>query len=232
MPARGRSPRARPCAARGLHAKQTSHVRERKHEIDIAPRESRVGSITLLLMLGTSRCSGLVGSIALLAAVAGPAHAEGRFGPHDVRTLFVIGKNTDRNEVQYGIRLDKDCVPVGDEPIYPYWRQYEKGPEVTADLNWLDKTGYGIKDQRVEKRAPGSSKVVMRLRATSERLIAVLVRKEGAACAADPIAYIAATPAKLQRIHVQLSGPLSIDWIDIRGLRADNGQPINERAKP
>src|SRR5262249_16926572 len=153
-------------------------------------------------------------------------------GPYDVRTLFVIGKNTDRNEVQYGIRLDADCVPVGEEPIYAYWRQYEKGPEVTEDLNFLDKTGYGIKSQKVERRSPAGSRVVLRLRAASARSIAIDVRKAENACVADPIAFISATPARLQRIHVQLSGPLSVDYIELRGVRVDNRQPIVERTKP
>src|SRR5579862_229788 len=77
-----------------------------------------------------------------------------RFGPTDVQTLFVIGKNLDRNEVQYGIRLDKDCVPVGKEPLYAYWRQFEKGPNVTEDLNFLDRTVYGIGGQWVTERSP------------------------------------------------------------------------------
>jgi hypothetical protein len=182
-------------------------------------------------MLRTSARAGTAFGLLLGLASMGPARAEGRFGPYDVRTLFGIGKNTDRNEVQYGIRLDKDCLPVGEEPIYAYWRQYEKGPEVTADLNWLDKTGYGIKDQRVAERSAAGSKVLMRLRATSDRTIAVLVRKEGSACVAEPVAFIAGTPARLSHIHVQLSGPLSIDWIDIRGVGKDN-KPIVERAKP
>jgi hypothetical protein len=160
------------------------------------------------------------------------AHAEGRFGPHDVRTLFVIGKNTDRNEVQFGIRLDADCVPVGDEPVYPYWRQFEKGPDVTEDLNFLDKTGYGIKNQKVEQRSASGSKVVMRLRAASDRSIAIYVRKEDKACVAEPLAFIQGTSARLQRIHVQLSGPLSVSYIELRGVRVDNKQPITERAKP
>jgi hypothetical protein len=165
-------------------------------------------------------------------ALAPLAHANGRFGPHDVRTMFVIGKNTDRNEVQFGIRLDADCVPVGDEPVYPYWRQYEKGPDVTEDLNFLDKTGYGIKSQTVEQRSPSGSKVVMRLRATSSRTIAIYTRKDGNACVAEPLSNISGVAARLQRIHVQLSGPLSVSYIDISGIRTDNGQPIVERAKP
>jgi hypothetical protein len=167
-----------------------------------------------------------------LSLAAPIAHAEGRFGPYDVRTLFVIGKNTDRNEVQYGIRLDAECVPVGDEPIYAYWRQYEKGPEVTEDLNFLDKTGYGIKSQKVEQRSPSGSRVVLRLRAASDRTIGIDVRKEGKACVADTLAFISGTASRLQRIHVQLSGPLSIDYIELRGVRADNKQPIVERTKP
>jgi hypothetical protein len=167
-----------------------------------------------------------------LSVLVPAAHAEGRFGPHDVRTIFVIGKNTDRNEVQYGIRLDADCVPVSEEPIYAYWRQYEKGPEVTEDLNFLDKTGYGIKKQKVEERKASGSKVVLTLRATSDRPIAVYLRKEKNACVAEPLTYISGTSARLERIHVQLSGPLSVSYIEIRGVRSDNKQPIVERAKP
>jgi hypothetical protein len=170
--------------------------------------------------------------VSLVAPAA--AHAEGRFGPYDVRTIFVIGKNTDRNEVQFGIRLDADCVPVGDEPVYPYWRQFEKGPDVTEDLNFLDKTGYGIKSQKVERPAPAGTtgRVVLRLRAASDRTIAIDVRKEGKACVADALTFLSGTAARLQRIHVQLSGPLSVDYLELRGVRVDNKQPIVERAKP
>jgi len=177
--------------------------------------------------------AGVAGLGLLLAVCAAPlARAEGRFGPNDVRTMFVIGKNTDRNQVQFGIRLDADCVPIGNEPIYPYWRQFEKGPEVTEDLNFLDRTGYGIKNQRVEQRSPSGSKVVMQLRATPDRSIGVYTRKEGTACVADAVTYINKVPAHLKRIHVQLSGPLSIDYIEISGTKVDDNAAIVERAKP
>lgn len=173
----------------------------------------------------------MLGALAL-SCLPGSAGAEGRFGPHDVRSFFGIGKNTDRNEVQYGIRLDKDCLPVGDEPIYAYWRQYEKGPEVTADLNFLDRTGYGIKRQKVEVRAASGSRVSMVLRATSKRAIALSVRKENNVCVGEALAYINGVSARLEHIHVQLSGPISIDWIDIIGKRVDDRRPIAERTKP
>jgi hypothetical protein len=44
--------------------------------------------------------------------------------------------------------------------------------------------------------------------------------------------YIADTPARLRLIHVELAGPLSVKWIELRGQRVDNGQPKVERIKP
>ena len=157
------------------------------------------------------------------------AAADSRFGPNDVRTLFEIGKNLDRNVVQYGIRLDKDCVPVGDEPIYAYWRQFEKGPDVTEDLNFLDKQGYGIKGEWVVKRDPAGSKVLMTLRAT-DRPIAVLVKKnDDGKCVADTIAKINGEQAHLERVFVHVAGFLKIDWIEIRGTSVASGKPAIER---
>ena len=155
-----------------------------------------------------------------------------RFWSNDVRTLFAIGKNIDRDEVQYGIHLDKDCVPIGNEPIYAYWRQIEQGPNVTEDLNALDRTVYGIKGQWVTKRsrsADEESKVLMTLRATSDRSIAVITRKRDGKCIADPIATINGGPARLERVFVHIAGFLSVDWIDIKGTVS--GKPVVEHVK-
>lgn len=175
----------------------------------------------------------LLAPLALSATVAFAATAladASRFGPNDVRTLFAIGKNLDRNEVQYGIRLDKDCVPVGDEPVYAYWRQFEQGPEVTEDLNFLDKQGYGIKGEWVTKRAADGSKVLMKLRATEDRGIAVIVKKaDNGKCVGDAIATINGQPAHLSRVFVHVAGFLKVDWIEIKGTNVANGQAVVER---
>jgi hypothetical protein len=158
---------------------------------------------------------------------AATAAADSRFGPNDVRTVFEIGKNLDRNVVQYGVRLDKDCVPIGDEPIYAYWRQFEKGPEVTEDLNFLDKQGYGIKGEWVTKRSPDGSKILMTLRAT-DRPIAVIVKKnDEGKCTAEAITTINGGPAHLDRVFVHVAGFLKVDWIEIKG--SANGKPVVER---
>jgi len=168
--------------------------------------------------------------VATALAVAPSARADDpRFGRHDIRSLFVIGKNIDRDEVRYGIHLDPDCQPRGAEPIYAYWQQIEQGPDVVEDLNFLDRTVYGIKEQRVTKRSPEESKVLMTLKATPDRAVAVVVRRREGRCVADSIAFINAVPALLDRVFVHVAGFLKVDWVEIRG-RVD-GKPVVERVK-
>lgn len=169
-------------------------------------------------------------AFAPLAPLESAAQAdESRFGPNDVRTVFAIGKNLDRNEVQYGVRLDNQCRPESNEPVYAYWRQFEQGPNVTEDLNFLDKTAYGIKSQSIQLQTDRGTKIVMTLRATSERGIAVVVRKDGATCTAEALAFINNTPARLTRVYVHVAGFLSVDYIELIGTRLDNGKPVVER---
>ena len=99
-----------------------------------------------------------LGLVALVGAVAVTAHAdERRFRANDIRTLFAIAKNTNRNEVQYGVKLDDECQPVGNEPVYAYWRDFEKGPEVTDDLSAIERSLYGVREQRVLASAASPS---------------------------------------------------------------------------
>src|SRR5262249_49525217 len=112
---------------------------------------------------------------------------------------------------------------------YAYWRQFEQGPEVTEDLNFLDKTAYGIRRQSIQIQTERGTKIVMTLRATAERGIAVVVRKDGASCSAEALAFIGNVPARLNRIYVHVAGFLSVDYIELSGVRLDNGKPVVER---
>jgi len=121
-------------------------------------------------------------------------------------------------------------MPVGDEPIYAYWRQFEQGPEVTEDLNFLDKRGYGIAGEWVTKREPDGSKVLMKLRATEDRGIAVLVKKGAdGKCVADTISTINGQQSHLHKVFVHVAGFLKVDWIEIKGNQTKDGAAIVER---
>jgi hypothetical protein len=171
--------------------------------------------------------------MSLAVGVAGrSALASARFGPYDVRTLFAIDKSNDRNRVEYGIRLDQDCVPQGNNPVYAYWRQIERGPEVTDDLNFNDRTVYGVQRQHVSAEPGGGTRIVIRLRATSNRSIGIFARKANGVCVADSTTFISGVAARLRLVHVELAGPLSVKWVELRGQRSDNDESIVERVKP
>lgn len=170
-----------------------------------------------------------LGVVSVVFLVTAARAADPRFGPNDIHTLFVVGKSDDRNEVQYGIHLDASCTPIGEAPVYAYWRQLERGPDVTEDLNMLDRTVYGVREQRVLVRSAQESKVLMTIKATPTRGIAIFVRKRDGKCVPEVIATINGSASLLERVFVHVAGFLSVDWIEIRGQL--NGQPVVEHVK-
>jgi len=166
---------------------------------------------------------------AALGALAVPsvAHADPAFGANDIRTVFAIKKSENRNEVHYGIHLDASCQPVGDEPVYAYWRDYEKGPDVVNDLGIFEKSAYGIKGQWIKKRSAEESKVLMSLKATPDRGILITTSKKDGRCVGEALATINKEPALLHQVFVHIAGFLSVDWIELRGFRL--GKPSVER---
>ncbi len=93
----------------------------------------------------------------------------------------------------------------------------------------FDRMGYGIAEQHASGDAP-QPRVVLRLRAACHRAIAVYPYPSGASCAAHSMTPIGGGPASLREIRMQLSGPLSVAWVDLVGTRAD-GTPAVERVK-
>lgn len=167
--------------------------------------------------------------VSLFALTAQADSNANPFKPGDIRVLFVIKKSTNRNQVAYGIHLDKQCQPVGDEPMYGYWLQYEEGPNEIRDLTFLDRTVYGIHSQKVLKRTPEESKVLMTLKAASDRGVAVITSPKDGGCVAKTITFINSTPANLDHIFVHVAGVMSVDWIEVRGQI--DGKDVVERVK-
>ena len=149
-----------------------------------------------------------------------------KFGAHDVQTVFVIGKSDDGNQMQYGIHLDAQCVLEGKEPVYRYWRELDKGPNALVAPGWFDGLGYGIERQTV--RADKLS-VGITIKPAPTRLIEIVARKEGERCQAAAYTAISGKKAELKMIFIQLSGPLSVSAVTIRGVDLTSGEPVSER---
>lgn len=197
---------------------------------------------------GGSRCSragararrGKLSSRTLALAVAlafssanGPTAGadEVRFGRHDVPTIFFISKSDDKNRVDYGIRLDADCAPVGNDAVFPYWRELENPPVRIHGINFLERIPYGISDQGLVRRFATGAEYSIRLRQL-DRVVGVSLRKQtDGTCTATPRARVGGVTAILVSVFVKLTGPMSVAYIDIHGKDFNSGAPIDERVK-
>jgi hypothetical protein len=169
---------------------------------------------------------------ALAAALVAPAAqaAYPAFGVNDVATVFFIAKSDDHNRVDYWIKLDASCNPVGDEAVTPYWREFEKAPPVvTHSINWLDRMAYGVAAQHATRRTPAGGDYFMRLKQVGRPIGIATKRGSNGKCVATARTTIAGVTAELDSIFAKLSGPISVSYIDIKGKDMRTGKPIVER---
>ena len=88
---------------------------------------------------------------------------------HNKQDLFVVTRNTNRNEVHYQIATaGTDHTPAGPNPISGYWQMHEKGPGITEPITVFEQMAFGIARQRVE-----GTRVFFHLTAMPEREIRV-----------------------------------------------------------
>jgi hypothetical protein len=173
------------------------------------------------------RLSPALGLVLLaLLAPSGPSRAqEMEFGPTDVPTVFFISKSDDGSRVDYGLRLDEVCAPVGDEPVFPYWRELDEKPVKTHDLKWIEHFAYGISDQRVERKGAGFQ-VTMRLKRIDRDLV-IDVSRAGGRCRTTVRTRIGNLPAaELSHAHVTL-GERRI--VSLLGRDPATGKPVEEQ---
>jgi hypothetical protein len=173
-------------------------------------------------------------ALAVTALTPNALASEPRFGTNDIETLFFISKSDDRNRVDYGMRLDSKCAPYGDEPVFPYWREFEPPPPVrTKLLGAFAKLGYGISAQSVIRRSATGGETTIRLKQVGRVIYITTSRGADGRCSALVRMKIANVPyAGLLSIFVKLSGPLSVSYIDIKGKNLATAKPIEERLKP
>ncbi len=170
----------------------------------------------------------------VLAAMAIPtvALATPHIGVHDVQTLFFVSKSDDRNRVDYGIHLDRACLPVGRAPVFAYWRRFEPGAEPLGNLNTLDEQVYGIRQQAVRSTAPNGSWVELRINGLPDDRILILIQRLPEGCQARAHATLSGRPVYLQRVHAQLASLVGIDHLRLHGVDRQTGAAVTERRDP
>ncbi len=178
-----------------------------------------------------------VASIALFALAAAPdrvAADQPEFGPNDVPTAFFINKSDDHNRVDYGVRLDATCRPVGSEPVFPYWREFENAPPVrTHGLKWIERFVYGLGKQRIVRHEPAGAEITVRLKKLDREVVISTSRTPEGRCTSIARTHIGRLDAALlHSAYVKLYRPMSVEYVEIRGTDPDSGEPVTERLVP
>jgi hypothetical protein len=171
------------------------------------------------------------------AATPNPANADPLlrppFGPFDVQTAFYISKSNDHDRVDYGMRLDQHCKPVGDDAIFPYWRELEHAPPVRSHpITFLQGLAYGFSEQRRLTQGGPSGQYRVRLRQVDRPITIVTGRDANGHCITGAYVQILKVQnARLDHIFVQVAGAMSVDHVEVYGSDPKTGAPLIERMK-
>jgi hypothetical protein len=159
-------------------------------------------------------------------AAAGPATpASG----NPVRSVFFISKSENRNQVHYGVKVDAQCRPDGQRPMYGYWRDFEDGPNATSPLLDHEQSAYGLTAPRFVHRTESGGQIRIGLRGFPDRPLTIETFRAGNFCRARAMTTIARDSAVLRSIYVELGFLFSIDYVLVRGQRVADGRPVQEK---
>ena len=163
----------------------------------------------------------------LCCALAFPVIAD-ELPIHELDSVIFLTKNTNQNQVHYGVRVDKRCRPLEDEPVYAYWRLLEEGPDDRSGLMFWEEPGYGVTQPGEIALSENSGSLELVIRGVPEHTIKLHTFATEEGCAARAFTHINGSNAVLERIDINVSGWATVHKIEIFGVNASDGQPISE----
>jgi hypothetical protein len=150
------------------------------------------------------------------------------FGPHDFTSLFTISKSENKNEVVFAIHLDERCAPIGDAPVYSFWRMYEKGPHIIEPLLSREEAAYGIAGQSVLSTGSEGGRVEITLRALPKRPVVIETKPADGRCEAWSTATVAGESAYLYDVYAKLT-TFGVDYLLLSGWALDRTRVLHEK---
>ena len=164
-----------------------------------------------------------------LAALAwAPLLAASGLPAQDPDSVIYLTKNTNRNQVHYGVHVDAQCRPLARKPVYAYWRMLEEGDDARATLMFWEQPGYGVKQPRDISREDDSGSFEFTIRGVPERRLRLETFAVDGACRARAYTRIAEQDALFQRIDIRVSGWANVHRVEIFGVGLENGLPVSE----
>lgn len=160
-------------------------------------------------------------------------HFHPPFGPYDVQVVFRIDKSNGGDPIAYGMRLDQHCTPVGNDAVFPYWRETRHPPTLGSHaLRFYQYAAYGFSSQRtLHKSSMGGRYVVVLKQVHRPILIVTGLGKNGCCTATAYTRVEGVKSARLDRIYVKVAGVMSADYVDVHGTDPSTGDQLVERLK-
>jgi hypothetical protein len=148
--------------------------------------------------------------------------------PRDPKSVFLVAKSENKNQVHYSVRLDEACNVVDAHPLYGYWLMLENKGEIEPILS-REVRAYGIDPaQRIEKTGDATT-IYARMNAIPDRVLRVTVTRVAGRCEAKATMPIAGADALLRLVYIRLSWPFGVDYILLRGSRMTDGRAVEEK---
>jgi hypothetical protein len=161
----------------------------------------------------------------------GPAVA-GDVGARDVRSIFFVAKSENKNQVHYGVHLDRSCAPAGDRPVFAYWRMFEHGPDAVEPVLPVELQAYGVVDEHVVAVDGAGGRVEVTVAALRDRVISIETHASAAGCVATATTSIGGVQASLWSVYVRLRWPFGVDSLTLAGRARDDGRIVEEKVRP
>ncbi len=167
--------------------------------------------------------------LAVLTSIAARASAATAAPGGTSVPIFSIAKSENKNQVQYVVRLDDRCAPLGPAPVSAYWRMLEKSPTQTAPILSREVRAYGLASQAVVAIDGTGGEVQAVLKALPGRPLTIVTsRGSDGACHALATATIAGAPAHLFNVYVHLRW-YGVDYLLLQGWSMDRSHVVREK---
>jgi hypothetical protein len=144
----------------------------------------------------------------------------------EIPSALVIQKSSNKNQVHYAVRVDESCSPAGPQPVSPYWRMLERGPQATEPLSNREMKVLGVDWQVVE-----TDGVRLALRILPQRELTIHTwRDADGRCASSVEMTVGAGPARVSSVFVKQKF-LGVSYVLLTGI-SNTGAVVEERVKP
>ena len=137
--------------------------------------------------------------------------------------LFHIARSLNKNIVCYDVNTVNGKLDTKN-PIHVYWHNNEDKPGVEEELNALQRRlAYGYK-----VRSTGQNEAHVSLTAYNKRQMRIC--QQGKTWIA--VIKINGQDCRLKELYVKTKGPMSVEYVKLRGTPHTGSKQISERIKP